>query len=276
MDGNNNYGLVRKETWHSIASGIGVRRSSSIHYLPITMSILNFQQVCKSYQHRQILDHITFQIEPGEFFGLVGVNGAGKTTLLKSMLDFCEINQGNIYLFDLPHTNPQARAHLAFLPEQFSPPYYLTGQSFLTYMARLHGQVYDPAKAQFLCHTLDLAESALHQPVRAYSKGMAQKLGLAACFFCDKPLLVFDEPMSGLDPKARAYLKHYLLKLKAKGTTLFFSTHLLVDVEALCDRMAILHEGQLQFIGSPANCCATFAAPNLEEAYLNCIKGNYD
>jgi ABC-2 type transport system ATP-binding protein len=238
------------------------------------MSLLNFQQVCKTYQHQPILNHITFQIEPGEFFGLVGVNGAGKTTLLKSMLDFCQIDEGNIYLFDLPHTKPEARAPLTFLPEQFSPPYYLTGKNFLAYMTRLHGQVYDPAKVRAMFQTLDLAESALNQPVRSYSKGMAQKLGLAACFLCEKQLLVFDEPMSGLDPKARAYLKHYLLKLKAKGITLFFSTHLLVDVEALCDRMAILHEGQLQFIGSPTECCATFAAQDLEEAYLKCIKGD--
>ncbi len=238
------------------------------------MSILHFQQVCKTYQRHPILDHITFQVEPGEFFGLVGVNGAGKTTLIKSMLDFCEIDNGSILLFDLPHTNPKARSNLAFLPEQFSPPYYLTGKSFLTYMAKLHGQTYDSPFAETLCHTLDLATSALNQPVRSYSKGMAQKLGLAACFFCNKHLLIFDEPMSGLDPKARAYLKRYLLYLKQQGTTLFFSTHLLADVEALCDRMAILHEGVLQFIGSPTECCTQFASATLEDAYLKCIEAD--
>lgn len=234
--------------------------------------ILKFQNVCKDYQKQRILDHINLQISPGEFFGLVGVNGAGKTTLIKSVLDLCEIDEGSIHLFGTQHTDHNARTHLAFLPEQFFPPYYLTGQNFLTYMARLHGHVYDSAQAETICQTLDLAVSALKQPVRDYSKGMAQKLGLAACFLSGKTLLVLDEPMSGLDPKARAYLKHYLLKLRKNKITLFFSTHLLTDVEALCDRMAILHEGRLPFVGTPLECCTTFAAQNLEQAYLNCIE----
>ncbi len=236
------------------------------------MSILKFHQVCKKYPPHLILDQISFQLELGEFFGLVGVNGAGKTTLIKSLLDFCEIDNGTIQIFDTPHTHHESRRQLTFLPEQFSPPYYLTGQSFLTYMAQLHGQRYDPAKAQAMCQTLDLASSALKQPVRAYSKGMAQKLGLLACFLSEKPLLILDEPMNSLDPKARAYLKRHLLNLKSHGVTLFFSTHLLTDVEDLCDRMAILHEGHLKFIGTPQQCCTTFMATNLEEAYLKCIE----
>jgi ABC-2 type transport system ATP-binding protein len=237
------------------------------------MLMIECKEVCKKYPKQQILDHINLQILPGEFFGLVGVNGAGKTTLIKSLLDLCEIEQGHIFLFGKPHTDHNARTDLAFLPEQFIPPYYLTGQKFLAYMAKLHGHVYDPAYAQNLCQTLDFSVSALKQPVRDYSKGMAQKLGLIACFLSGKRLLVLDEPMNGLDPKARAYLKHYLLKLRKKGMTLFFSTHLLADVEALCDRMAILHEGSLKFVGTPAKCCTIFGTQDLEQAYLNCIEG---
>ncbi|MDM8558283.1 ABC transporter ATP-binding protein [Candidatus Parabeggiatoa sp. HSG14] len=236
------------------------------------MSVIEFKNVCKDYQKQQILNQIELQIQPGEFFGLVGVNGAGKTTLLKSLLNLCEIDKGSIYLFGTQHTNHNARAHLAFLPEQFVPPYYLTGENFLAYMAQLHNHIYDYDQVKEICQTLDLAVSALKQPVRDYSKGMAQKIGLAACFLSGKRLLVLDEPMTGLDPKARAYLKHFLLKLKSKEITLFFSTHLLADVDALCDRMAILHAGRLQFIGTPAECCTTFAAENLEMAYLNCIE----
>jgi len=237
------------------------------------MSVLNFHQVCKSYPPRRILDSVTFQVEAGEFFGLVGVNGAGKTTLIKGLLDFCEINAGSIELFNLPHTHPQARSQLAFLPEQFSLPYYLTGESFLTYIAKLHGLEYNRKRAEALCQSLDLVTDSLYQTVRHYSKGMMQKLGLIACLLPDKPLLVGDEPMSGLDPKARAYFKRYLLSLKNQGRTLFFSTHLLVDVDSLCDRLAILHEGRLQFVGTPTECCVTFAATTLEQAYLNCIEG---
>jgi len=236
------------------------------------MSIIQFEDVGKNYKHQRILQKINLQVAPGEFFGLVGVNGAGKTTLIKSLLDLCEIDQGKIYLFNRSHRHYQARNNLAFLPEQFFPPSYLTGENFLAYMARLHGHHYDPNQTKQICQTLDFPIAVLKQSVRDYSKGMAQKMGLIACFLSHKKLLILDEPMTGLDPKARAYLKNYLLQLKTNQTTLFFSTHLLVDVETLCDRMAILHEGHLQFIGTPQACCQTFAAPNLEQAYLNCIE----
>ena len=100
---------------------------------------------------------------------------------------------------------------------------------------------------------------------------MAQKLGLAACFLSRKDLIILDEPMSGLDPKARILVKRYLQSLKEQGHTLFFSTHMLADVAELCDRMGILHEGRLRFIGSPGACCEAFGAESLEQAYLNCI-----
>jgi len=237
--------------------------------------MIQFHNVCKRYKHRTVLNQINLEIASGEFFGLVGVNGAGKTTLIKSMLDFCALDGGQIFLLNSPHTDPQARAQLAFLPEQFIPPYYLTGQHFLSYMAQLHGQQLHQKQYQAICQTVDLDSTALQQPVSNYSKGMAQKLGLAACFLSGKQLLILDEPMSGLDPKARAYLKRYLRQLKQQGITLFFSTHLLADVEALCDRMAILHEGQLRFVGTPAACCATFGTADLEQAYLNCIEAEW-
>jgi ABC-2 type transport system ATP-binding protein len=234
-------------------------------------AILRFEHLSKRYATQTVLNDCSLSVQAGEFFALVGVNGAGKTTLIKSLLDFCELNHGEIYICGQSHLQPQARRHLAFLPEQFRPPSYLTGEDFLKYITSLHGQSYDAAKVFARCVQLDLAPSALSQTVRTYSKGMAQKLGLLGCFLSEKPLLVLDEPMAGLDPKARAYLKHYLLKLKQQGTTLFFSTHLLADVEALCDRMAILHAGRLQFVGSPAVCCAHYHTDNLEEAYLRCI-----
>ncbi len=234
--------------------------------------ILHCHNVIKSYQRRAVLQSLNLQMQQGEFLGLVGANGAGKTTLIKSILDFCEIEQGEIKLLDVPHTDARARENLVFLPELFKPPYYLQGGEFLNYFAKLHQVTYQNKYAQHLCEQLDLEPTALTQLVRTYSKGMTQKLGLIACFLVAKPLLILDEPMSGLDPKARAYLKHYLLKLKTQRQySLFFSSHLLADVEALCDRLAILHEGKIQFIGSPTECCQQFAADNLETAYLRCI-----
>ena len=238
-------------------------------YMPITA--LHFHNVTKRYPHQLALSALSLSVQAGEFFGLVGVNGAGKTTLIKSLLDFCDIDSGSIEIFGTDHHQAQARARLAYLPERFLPPYYLTGRDFLKFMARLHCVVLDEAQIIQMLATLDLDVSALTKPVRDYSKGMAQKLGLAACFLSGKDLLVLDEPMSGLDPKARALLKIYLHQLKKQGKTLFFSTHMLHDVETLCDRIAILHGGNVRFVGSPQECCAQFSAGNLEQAYLNCI-----
>lgn len=239
---------------------------------PMSQSALRFQEIVKRYGKFDALRGVSFEVGEGEFFGLVGMNGAGKTTLIKSLLDFCAVDGGSIHISGASHRDTQARAGLAFLPERFSPPYYLTGRDFLRYMLSLHGRAYHEEEVLTALEALDLDASALAKPVRSYSKGMTQKLGLAASFLSGKKLLVLDEPMSGLDPKARALVKRYLQRLKTEGATLFFSTHMLPDVEELCDRMAILHRGELRFTGSPQECRQRYAASTLEQAYLNCIE----
>ncbi len=154
----------------------------------------------------------------GEFFGLVGINGAGKTTLLKCLLDFCDISGGSIEIFDTPHQLTAARRRLAFLPERFNPPYYLTGDDFIRYVLDMQSEPYDRAATQRMLRAFDLDVSALKLPVRAYSKGMTQKLGLAACLLSRKDLYILDEPASGLDPKAHALLKARLNELKREAT----------------------------------------------------------
>ncbi len=119
---------------------------------------------------------------------------------------------------------------------------------------KLHQRSFNEDAVLSMFAHLDLDPAALDSSVKSYSKGMTQKLGLAGCFLSEKPLLLLDEPMSGLDPKARVLLKRQLLRMKESGASLFFSTHLLADVEELCDRMAILHNGHLRFVGSPKSC----------------------
>lgn len=234
---------------------------------------LHVRELKKGYGAAEILAGVSLAVREGEFFALVGVNGAGKTTLIKCLLDFCEVQSGAIEIFGLPHRHRRARARLAFLPERFVAPYYLSGREFLRYMSRLYGAAPpDGAALAAVAGHLDLDPVALDKPVRALSKGMAQKLGLAAVLLSGRDLLVLDEPMSGLDPKARALLKAHLRALRDRGRSLFFSTHLLADVEALCDRMAILHGGRLRFVGSPAECRERFGAASLEAAYLRCVE----
>ena len=235
---------------------------------------VRFRGVNKSFGRAEVLRGIDLELAPGSCMGLTGVNGAGKTTLIKCMLDFCDLDSGAIELDGIEHRRPQARARLAFLPERFTAPYFLTGREFITMMLRLLGGRYeeDPVRAMFAA--LDLDGSALDKPVRDYSKGMTQKLGLAACFLAERELYVLDEPMSGLDPAARARAKQLLLKLKADGRTLLITSHSLADVEEVCDQVTVLHRGSLAYAGTPAGLRELYEEPSLERAFLKCIEAH--
>ena len=232
---------------------------------------LRFSDVHKRYPGQPVLAGLDLEVSAGEFFGLVGLNGAGKTTTIKSLLDFCTPDVGTIEIFGCSARDTRARARLAYLPERFLPPYHHTGEQFLAYLARLNGNDPDRGAMRDMCASLDLDPRALSRPVRVYSKGMSQKLGLAGCLGSGKELLILDEPMTGLDPKARVLVKRHLRVLREKGHTVFFSTHMLFDVQELCDRMGVLHLGKLKFVGTPTQCCERFDTDNLEDAYLRCI-----
>lgn len=239
---------------------------------PALQPALHFDNVSKRYGPGPlILDRVSFAVEPGAFFGLAGINGAGKTSLIKCLLDLADFSSGNISIFGAPSRDFASRRRLSFLPERFMPPHYLTGRDFLRMMAALQRHAHDEATARAMCEKLDLPLDALTLPVRAFSKGMTQKLGLAATFLAQADLLVLDEPMSGLDPKARALVKDQLLSLRSAGRTLFFTSHQLADVEELCDRVAILHQGQVAFGGTPQELLGSTGAPNLERAFLRVI-----
>jgi ABC-2 type transport system ATP-binding protein len=236
-----------------------------------TAPALRFRSVSKRYGKTPALTDFSLEILGGELFALVGGNGAGKTTLIKCLLDFQAADSGAIEIAGVAHTLTRARADLAFLPERFNPPHYLTGRDFLRYMAELHRTIYDETRVKEVFGSLELAISALDRPARTYSKGMTQKLGLAACLLSGKSLQVLDEPTSGLDPLARALFKRELKSLRDAGSTVFFTSHSLADVQELCDRMALLHAGRLMYAGTPSDLMLKFGANTLEEAFLACI-----
>ena len=226
----------------------------------------------KSYHGVRILRDVGFSLREGEFFGFAGINGAGKSTLLKCLLDFCHYESGQIRIFGESARRPRARARVAFLPERFIPPYYLTGGEFLRMMAALRGTEYSRARAEETLEKLDLDRAALSKPVRSYSKGMTQKLGLASCFLSERDFYVLDEPMSGLDPKARALVKRRFRELRAAGATLFFTSHMLADIEEICETVAVLHGGEIKYSGSPSGMREKYGgAGTLEDAYLQII-----
>ena len=237
---------------------------------------LRFDSVSKFFTGKAALDAVSFDTRCGETVGLVGANGAGKTTLIRGLLDLNRIDAGSIEIFGRAHTERGARQRVAYLAERFAPPYFATGKELLHYVAGLHGARYVHADACTQAEALGLDPAALERPVREYSKGMAQKLGLMSCILPGCDLLVLDEPMSGLDPRARALFVARLEALKTAGASLFFSTHLLTDVANLCDRLVVLHEGRVCFAGAPraliedyGSGAAEVTPQALEAAYLN-------
>jgi len=232
---------------------------------------LRINSIGKSYGKAVALAGFSLEINAGDFFGLVGENGAGKTTLIKCLLDFCDMDSGAVEIFGVPHRQTAARSRLAFLPERFMPPYYLTGRDFLRYLAELHRRPYDENRARAMLDALELATETLDRPSRSLSKGMTQKLGLSACLLSGKDLYILDEPTSGLDPKARALLKRELKTQHAAGRTILMTTHALHDVAEMCNRMAVLHHGRLLFTGTPAEFLSRHGSADLEQAYLDCV-----
>ena len=230
--------------------------------------------LAKSYSRRAVLTGIDLEIATGAAFGLIGVNGAGKTTLIKCMLDFCSVDCGTIEIFGVRHTSTAARARLAFVPERFAPPHYLTCREFVDLMLSLAGCPFEADRVGRLFDELSLDREALDRPVRQLSKGMTQKLGLAGCFLVERDLYMLDEPMSGLDPASRVAVKSVLARLTGEGRTLFFTSHVLADVEELCSSIAVLDGGAIRFHGTPAELCARFGEAHLERAFIRCINGH--
>jgi ABC-2 type transport system ATP-binding protein len=234
--------------------------------------MIECQQVVKRYASKVVLDKVNLDIKEGEFFGLVGMNGSGKSTLIKSILDLTGIDAGKINIYKLSHRNVSSRENVAYLPDRFSPPAHLKGKDFIHYMLRLHGSNKNQQQIDKVLDGLELDKIIMQESVNKLSKGMTQKLGLASCLLSGKSLLILDEPMSGLDPRARVLFKKQLAQLKHQGVTVFFSSHVLADVEELADTMAVLHNSQIYYSGTPEDFKKQFNGANVEQAYMNCIE----
>jgi len=226
----------------------------------------------KRYGRVQALSSVDLEIGAGEALGLVGANGAGKTTLIKCLLDLCGRDAGTVEIFGVDAARAEARRGLAYVPERFVPPHYLRCREFIELMQRVSGGTYDPSRAADVLTSLELERDVLERPVRQLSKGMTQKLGLAACLAMPRALYVLDEPMSGLDPVARVAVKALLKKLVNARKTIFFTSHVLSDVEELCGSIAVLDRGRLRFRGAPSALCERYGERNLELAFMRCIR----
>lgn len=241
------------------------------------MKVIECNHLLKTYGDKTVLNGINLSVNQGEFFGLVGMNGSGKSTMIKAMLDLVAIDGGEIKLFGDSHRQVASRKNIAYLPDRFTPPPHLKGKDFIRYILELQGQKWNEVGVNNMLDALELDKTAMQSSVSKLSKGMTQKLGLAACLLSEKKLLMLDEPMSGLDPKARVLFKTELHNKKradaeGAGLTVFFSSHVLADVDELADRIAVLHKGKLMYVGSAAGLKEKYAVNTLEEAYMQCIE----
>lgn len=234
---------------------------------------LEISAIAHHYGAAPVLKGISLALKPGEIFGLIGLNGAGKTTLIKTILDLITPKSGSVALFGKPATDSAARRNICYLPEKFQPSSYLKGMEFLSLASAYYHAGFSPEKAKEYAKKLGLDPEVLPRRVGGYSKGMGQKLGLISAFLSKTRLLILDEPMSGLDPRARVYLKRVLREYADAGNTIFFSSHILADMEEICDRIAVLSDGKLVFTGTPAAFKKKYHGKGitLEEAFLKAI-----
>ena len=202
-------------------------------------------------RRKRVLHGISFQVREREIFGFIGPNGAGKTTTLKVLMGLIRATSGNASILGHGVNETAFRRQIGFLPEN---PYfydYLTGKEILQFYAKLSG-VSRQRRASRVEELLELVglSSAANARLRTYSKGMLQRIGIAQALVHDPNVVFLDEPMSGLDPVGRKEVRDLILRLRTEGKTVFMNTHILSDVEMLCDRVAIIVAGRIRYQGA--------------------------
>jgi len=224
---------------------------------PKFVKVIEVDRLSKDYrQHfwlplRRVLNSVSFEVKPGEVFGFLGPNGSGKSTTIKILLGIIFSSEGVARIFGKPIGDRESKRRIGFLPEN---PYfyeYLTSKQFLKFHGQLMGldsKTLEHRASKVLELVGMVGTEGMY--LRNFSKGMLQRIGLAQAIIHDPDLVILDEPMTGLDPVGRKEIRDLMLHLKEQGKTVFFSTHILSDVETICDRVAILNKGKLLACGT--------------------------
>lgn len=232
---------------------------------------ITIERLSTAYGKMKVLHGIDFTVPQNIIFGLIGLNGAGKTTLIKVLLGLREATEGKATILGHAPGAVAVKSQIAYLPEKFEPPAFLTGFEFVHFTQKIYGRTISQEEILEAADRLQLQREALPRRVTSYSKGMRQKLGLLATLLADCPLVILDEPMSGLDPRARILVKEAITAYRARGRTVVICSHILADLDEMCPEIAVLHEGHLAFAGSPDSLKAQKSQPTLERAFLACI-----
>ncbi len=217
------------------------------------MPVIRTERLFKRYGRVEALKGVSLEVERGEIFGLLGQNGAGKTTLIKTLLGVIKPTDGSATLLDQPAGKASVRRRVGYLPEDHRFPDYHTGASLLDFYGALLG-VPAGERRRRIPEVLELVgiKGRMHSKVRTYSKGMKQRLGLAQALMHDPEIVFLDEPTDGVDPVGRREIRDIMAGLKKRGMTIFLNSHLLSEVELVCDRVAILQKGIVVQIGAVA------------------------
>lgn len=215
---------------------------------------------------------LNLEVQAGEVMGFLGPNGAGKTTTMNVLLGFVPPTGGAAELFGIDVRQPIARQRIGYLPELTYYYKFLTAEEILRFYAKIFGLSRSQAdqRIEKLIALVELGHAA-KRPIKTYSKGMQQRVGLAQALINNPDLLILDEPTSGLDPLGRMKVREIIQRLKDEGKTVFFSSHEMGEVETVCDRVAIIHQGELKEQGRVADIVAKHRADNLEQAFLHVI-----
>lgn len=210
------------------------------------MSVIETIDLKKTYKEVKALKGVSLKVEKGEIYGLLGQNGAGKSTLVKILLGIVRLTDGEARLFGEPTGQVKARARVGYLPEDHRFPEYHTAFSLLDVYGGLYG-LSRSERHKRIPEMLELVgiKGRMHSKIRTYSKGMKQRLGIAQAMFHEPELVILDEPTDGVDPIGRREIRTIMQQLKDRGKTIFLNSHLLGEVELICDRVAILQRGEM-------------------------------
>ena len=240
--------------------------------------ILKIEDLVVEYRTREFgqrvriaVNRLSLEVFPGEVFGFLGPNGAGKTTTMNVLLGFVPATRGAAYVFNVNVRDPIARRRIGYLPELTYYYKFLTAEELLRFYARIF-RIPRAEVGPRVDEVLKLVEldAARKRPIKTYSKGMQQRVGLAQALINNPDLLILDEPTSGLDPIGRMKVREIIQRLKQTGKTVFFSSHELGEVETVCDRVAILYQGELKAIGRVSELVEKYEC-NLEQAFLKVV-----
>lgn len=221
------------------------------------MPVIQTHSLYKDYGRIRALKGVSLAVERGEIYGLLGQNGAGKTTLVKILLGIVRKTAGEASLLGAPAGDTATRRHVGYLPEDHQFPGYHSGYSLLDFYGQLYGVPRRDRRRKIpaALEQVGLA-GRMHSKIKTYSKGMKQRLGIAQALLHEPEVIFLDEPTDGVDPVGRREIRELMIRLKAEGRTLFVNSHLLSEVELVCDRVAILQQGEVVRQGSIAELTA--------------------